>query len=99
MLVWQASPQPLRGTFPKLILQPVSTERQFSYLSGHGSPQGNRRGGAEKSDIHPRSGKRGLVTRHSNVTAGNELAAGGRGQAIDHGNDGDRVVPNQHHDL
>lgn len=99
MLVWQASPQPLGGTFPKLTLQTVSTERQFSYLSGHGSPQGNRGGGAEKSDIDPRSGKRGPVTCHSNVTAGNKLAAGGCGQAIDHGNDGDRVVPNQHHDL
>lgn len=85
-----------KGTFPKLILE---TREQFRYLSGHRSPQGNGGGGAEKSNIDPRGGKRGLVTCHGNVAAGNKLAAGRCGQAIDHGNDGDGVVPDQHHDL
>lgn len=69
------------------------------YLCGHGSPQGHPGGGAEEPDVHPRSGKRGLVTGHSDITAGDQLTAGGRGQAVHHGDDGDRVVPDEHHDL
>lgn len=99
MLVWQASPHLHRGAFPKLNLEPMSTEGHFNYLSGHCSPQGDRGGGAEKSNIHSRSCKRRLVACQSNITAGHELAACSCGQAIDHGKDGDRVVPDQHHDL
>lgn len=73
--------------------------RAFSYLPRHRSPQGHPRGGAEESDVHPRRGERGLVARHGNVTAGNELAAGRGGQAVHHGNDGDRELLDQQHDL
>lgn len=72
---------------------------EVNYLSRHGSPQGNRRGGAEEPNVHSWGGKRGFVTRHGDVTAGNQLTAGGGGQAVHHGDDGDRVVLDQHHDL
>lgn len=71
----------------------------MNYLSRHCSSQGDPRGGAEEPHVHTRSGERGLVAGHGNVAAGHQLTTGSCGQAIDHGNDGDRVVPDQHHDL
>lgn len=73
--------------------------QELHYLSWHCSSQGHPRGGAEEPDVYPRSGKRGLVAGHSNVTAGNQLTPSGSSQAIHHGNDRDGVILDQHHDL
>lgn len=72
---------------------------EFSYLSRHRSPQGHPRRGAEEPEVHPRSGERGRVAGHGDVAAGDQLAAGRGGQAVHHGDDGDWVVLDQHHDL
>lgn len=73
--------------------------QELHYLSWHCSSQGHPRGGAEEPDVYSRSGKRGLVAGHSNVTAGNQLTPSGSSQAIHHGNDRDGVILDQHHDL
>lgn len=69
------------------------------HLSRHCSPQGHCGGGTEDPYVHARHGKGGLVTCHGNVTAGNQLTPSCGGQAIHHGDDGDWVVLDQHHDL
>lgn len=73
--------------------------QELNYLSWHCSSQGHPRGGTEEPDVYTRSSKRGLVAGHSNVTAGNQLTPSSSSQAIHHGNDRDRVILDQHHDL
>lgn len=105
---WAGRPDS-NGAFNKRILELTLTHTggsqrrrrwgEFNYLSRHCSPQGDPGGGAEEPQVHTRGGKRRLVARHGDVTAGNQLTPGSSGQAVHHGNDGDGMVLDQHHDL
>lgn len=68
-------------------------------LPWHSSADGHRRRRTEKAHVDTRSGKGGLLRRHGDVTAGDKLATGCRGNAIHHGDYRNRYVLYQSHYL
>lgn len=73
--------------------------RPASYLPRYGPANGHRRRRAEQANVDARRGKGGLFRHHSNVAAGNKLAASRSGNAVHHGYYWNRQILDQRHHL
>lgn len=67
------------------------------HLPRQSSADGDRRRRAEQTHVDARSAEGGLLRRHGNVTAGNQLATSCRGNTVHHGDHRNRYVLYQSH--